>query len=122
MSSILGSESVREARHNLVHIALVEVTSVNRERAVPLASVEAAVGTLRDIVLEQDIGVEEVARAVVTIRINEVLLVELSLGLAGSSADSGVEGALVVELHAVVGVRVGGRVNSSGEGDGGIEA
>lgn len=51
-----------------------------------------------------------------------MLLVEFGLGLAGSSADGGVEGTLVVELHAVVGVCVGGRVDSSVESDGSIES
>lgn len=122
MSRILRIEGVREARNDLVRIGLVEVARVDGEGAVPLAGVEAAVGTLGHVVLEQDVGVEEVARAVVSVLVDEVLLVEGGLGSAGGGADGGVKGSLVVELHAVVRVGVGRRVDGGGEGDGGAEA
>ena len=98
------SESISNSGLDLVYILLPEIASVDGIARIPRASVEAAIGTLRHIVLGKDVRSEEVARLVGAIGSNKVLLVEGGLGLASSGADGRIKGTLIVKLHAVVGV------------------
>ncbi len=82
----------------------MEVASVDGVARIPGLGVESAVGAERDAVPGQDVGGEEVAGLVLAVGVNDVLLVELSLGLASCSAEAGVVGVGVEETHSVVSV------------------
>lgn len=98
--------SVSSSADNLVHVVAIVVSSVDSVFLSPFLSVESAVGTEGNAVLGQDIGGEEVAGLVVAVFVDNVLAVELSLGVASSGAEAGVVGVGVEEAHAVVGVVV----------------
>jgi hypothetical protein len=100
-------------------------TSVESVLGAPAAGVEGAVGTERNIVLEEDVGCVEVAGVVFAVGIGEVLTVEYSLSLTSGGAEGGVVGVVVEQPHAVVGVLAGvgveGSVDSSDKVSGGVE-
>jgi hypothetical protein len=98
--------TVTSRAYNVVDITSISVASVDSVALIPGLSVKCAVSTERDAVLSQDVAGEEVARLVLAVRVSEVVLVEISLGLAGGGTKSGIKWAIIEETHAVVGVVV----------------
>ena len=96
-------QAVGDAGPDGVNIALPVVSRVHRVARVPALGVEAAVGALGDVVLGQDVRVEEVAWLVVAGAVG-LGAVPSGRRLASSSAQRRVEGAIVVQPHAEVGV------------------
>jgi hypothetical protein len=105
-TAVWGCCAVACRTYNAVNIASIEVAGVDSIALVPSLSVERTVSTERYAVLGQDVAGEEVARLVLAIGINEVVLVKVGLRFAGRSAQGGIIWAIVEKAHTVVGVVV----------------
>jgi len=112
---------VRSSAGDLVNIVAVVVASVDGLVLAPSLGVQSAVGTKRRAVLGQDVAGEEVAWLVVAFGVNDVLLVERGLGVAGGGAELRVEGTIVEETHSVVGVVLLSVLDDQGRVDGSRE-
>lgn len=106
MTTVWGGSRIRSSADNAVLIITIVVTSVDSVGLIPGLCVQCAVSTKWDAVLGQNVAGEEVARLVVAVGVNEVILVEVSLRLASGGAQSRVEWTIVEEAHAVVGIVV----------------
>jgi hypothetical protein len=121
LSRVRSGGGVRSSADNRVLVVAVVVAGVDGIALIPSLSVESAVSAERSAVLGQDVRGEEVARLVLAVGVNEVLLVELGLRLASCGAQAGVVRVGVEETHSVVSVVVLLALLDQGSVDGSLE-
>jgi hypothetical protein len=103
-AAVYGCRAVASCTNNTVDVASIVVASVHSVARIPGLGVKRTVSAERNAVLGQDVAGEEVARLVLAVGIDEVVLVELGLGLAGGGAKGRIIGTVVEEAHSVVGI------------------
>lgn len=116
LSSVLDSKGVSVAGGDGVVVAASPLSDVSAVGLVPRLGVQGAVGSLGNIVLAEDVGVEEVAGIVGAVG-SGVVVVVLGVGLAGGGALLG-----VVDTGVVLGSHVrlrglGGAAEGNGAGE-----